>query len=156
MLISQVSTTKWTFCGNQASHCKRCQAVAHLERTVRSRKEIVKPMHLLNLLPRCSTSVNAGEFCPILRSPHRPISRAHVHGVITEKSQHCRDIRGRLVVSASDSSTEAGVSFTAVEALPVREDGGGLIATPAVPGVYAFYDKEGELQYIGLSRKVSP
>merc|ERR1712130_651420 len=40
-------------------------------------------------------------------------------------------------------------------ALPVREDDGALRPVPALPGIYAFYDKEDELQYIGLSRKVS-
>ena len=113
-------------------------------------------MHCLNLLPRLSTSINVGEVCPHLRLPYRPCSKAHVNGFITEKSHHGMSIRERLVVSASESTTESGVSFTEVEALPVREDGGGLISTPAVPGVYAFYDKEGELQYIGLSRKVIP
>jgi len=46
------------------------------------------------------------------------------------------------------------LSIDAVEAVPVMENGE-LTAFPPAAGVYAVYSPEGELQYIGISRKVS-
>jgi excinuclease UvrABC nuclease subunit len=57
-------------------------------------------------------------------------------------------------VSATESSADIVTSFGEVEAVSVREDDGELKPAPQLPGVYAFFDKAGVLQYIGLSRKV--
>lgn len=67
------------------------------------------------------------------------------------------DTRAKVFVASSappESSTEISQSFTATEPLPVRAEDGSLASVPSDPGIYAFYDKDGELQYIGLSRKV--
>ena len=67
------------------------------------------------------------------------------------------DTRAKSIVASSappESSTEISQNFTATEPLPVRAEDGSLASVPSDPGIYAFYDKDGELQYIGLSRKV--
>jgi Grx4 family monothiol glutaredoxin len=61
--------------------------------------------------------------------------------------------------SARASQTTGGVvaelpSLNESEAVPVTV-GGALQKFPAAPGVYAVFDSTNELQYIGLSRKVS-
>jgi len=110
-------------------------------------------MRALNL--NALSSLHVAEVCYSSRLPCRPVSKPHVSANITEKSYPGKLSRRRVVVSASESPSSGAVSFAEVEALPVREESGALRAAPAVPGVYAFYDKEGVLQYIGLSRKVS-
>ncbi len=37
----------------------------------------------------------------------------------------------------------------------MRKEGGGAAQFPATPGVYIVYDREGTLQYVGMSRKVA-
>eukprot|EP00873_Tetraselmis_striata_P016011 jgi/Tetstr1/436275/TSEL_025117.t1 len=59
---------------------------------------------------------------------------------------------GAAVVCAA--STPGMLSINDVEAVPVMENGE-LTAFPPQAGVYAVYSPEGELQYIGLSRKIS-
>lgn len=56
--------------------------------------------------------------------------------------------------SSSDSAPGTTSSFTGARALDVRDENGDIKPAPAQAGIYAFYDKEGQLQYIGLSRKV--
>jgi len=114
-------------------------------------------MHTLPCLPRQPIPPIVGEVCP-LKLPLRPIVRVH-HRVTpnsSDRAQTGRCSSKNFVLSASESSPGSVVSFGQVEAVPVREDDGELKPAPQVPGVYAFYDKEGVLQYIGLSRKVSP
>lgn len=51
---------------------------------------------------------------------------------------------------ANDAVEEAG-SLQDVEAVPLR----GQVRVPGKPGVYAVYDPEGTLQFVGISRKLS-
>lgn len=60
-----------------------------------------------------------------------------------------------LAAASSEPANETSQKFGNVQATPVRTGSGSVVAAPAQPGIYAFYDKEGQLQYIGLSRKVS-
>jgi len=56
----------------------------------------------------------------------------------------------RTVASASSLS-----EFSQVERLPVLVNGNLSDAIPMAPGVYAIYDPQGVLQYVGISRKVA-
>lgn len=68
------------------------------------------------------------------------------------QSSHCE----ASSQSAESSASEAASSFSTIDASPVRGEDGSLAAAPGQAGIYAFYSKDGELQYIGLSRKVRP
>lgn len=68
----------------------------------------------------------------------------------------CRE-GGRLIAISSapeESGQSASQKFSDVQASPVRQEDGTVQAAPAHPGIYAFYSKEGQLEYIGLSRRV--
>ena len=76
-------------------------------------------------------------------------SRGHIQSWPTQQ----RRIAAR---SASPESTPAtSSSYADTQSFSVREESGALRPAPSQPGIYAFYNKEGQLQYIGLSRKVS-
>lgn len=52
-------------------------------------------------------------------------------------------------------SGEGVPDFGQVERIPVIEDGSISSKIPMSPGVYAVYDEDGTLQYVGISRKVA-
>ncbi len=110
-------------------------------------------MHALNALPRWGALSHVEEACRF-RLPLRPVTKTHLAAPSTGRVHKSQPVLRRVVASASESSSVSAPSFTEVQALPVREDDGALRPVPALPGIYAFYDKEDELQYIGLSRKV--
>ena len=85
--------------------------------------------------------------------PSPGISKAYVDRCVRSIKASIREV---AVSSApADSSSGVGQSYAEVQASPVRADDGCIAPAPAKPGIYAFYNKEGELQYIGLSRKAS-
>lgn len=59
-----------------------------------------------------------------------------------------------LRVCAS-AEAEAPSSFAQAKVQPVLGADGQAATFPATPAVYAIYDKDGALQYVGLTRKVS-
>lgn len=70
--------------------------------------------------------------------------------------------RSRNIVSArvslkcnAASSASSVPEFANTEAKPVKGADGSLTSFPDAPGVYAIFNPAGELQYIGLSRKVT-
>ena len=66
--------------------------------------------------------------------------------------QHsCRRVRAASQPDASATSTSSVSSLSDAPLQPVSGEPGAL---PNTAGVYAVYDKEQKLQYIGLSRKV--
>ena len=63
--------------------------------------------------------------------------------------------RSQAQPSSESASTSSGVqNFKDAEPIPVRNAEGTLATFPDVPAVYGVYNAAGELQYIGLSRKV--
>lgn len=61
----------------------------------------------------------------------------------------------RRICAASQPDAPAA-AVTALSDAPLQQLTGEQTALPAAAGVYAVYDKDQTLQYIGLSRKVSP
>ena len=83
-------------------------------------------------------------FCNVL-PPHKPGKRlVHVAADISGVSQE-----------KTSKSSSGIVDFKDAEMVPVRNADGVVGSFPDAPGVYGFYNTVGELQYIGLSRKVS-
>ncbi len=67
--------------------------------------------------------------------------------------QHsCRRVHAASQPDASATSTSSVSSLSDAPLQPVSSEPGAL---PTTAGVYAVYDKEQKLQYIGLSRKVT-
>ena len=65
------------------------------------------------------------------------VSKPSTHGVVTVRAQ-----------TVADSLQETALQ-------PVQSENGQRTAFPASAGVYAVYDKDQKIQYIGLSRKVA-
>lgn len=59
-------------------------------------------------------------------------------------------------ICASIQPDAPAAAVTALSDAPLQQLSGEQAALPAAAGVYAVYDKDQTLQYIGLSRKVSP
>lgn len=82
-------------------------------------------------------------------------ARAHVASVRNVAlgngplSTHTRGMWYRIITSATSVS-----EFGQEERLPVLVNGNLSDAIPMSPGVYAVYDAQGTLQYVGISRKV--
>ena len=62
----------------------------------------------------------------------------------------------RICASSQPDAPAAAAAVTALSDAPLQQISGEQPALPAAAGVYAVYDKDQTIQYIGLSRKVSP
>ena len=103
-------------------------------------------------LHHCNHRWSSMEVPVNVRGPIRSWLWARAFGIrIPSRAQH----RGRCTrVSAAAAEVEDGNSLSSAELRPVRDSTGQLTAFPTVPGVYAVYDSDNILQFIGLSRKV--
>ncbi|KAL0037604.1 hypothetical protein WJX77_004510 [Trebouxia sp. C0004] len=88
-----------------------------------------------------------------LRSPAQALSTSVRFKARKPLLQHsCRRARA---ASHSDASAPSTSSVTSLSDAPLQPVSGEPGALPTTAGVYAVYDKEQKLQYIGLSRKVA-
>jgi hypothetical protein len=88
-----------------------------------------------------------------LRSPPQALSTSVSFKVRKPLLQHsCQRVRAASQPDASATSTN---SVTSLSDAPLQPVSGELGALPTTAGVYAVYDTEQKLQYIGLSRKVT-
>ena len=111
----------------------------------------------------CTFKVQATSLCSQFEAARpRKVARSHPSppGISTKLDRFRKGpseaIRRLFAASSTpaESSTEVSSSFAATQILPVRAEDGSLSAVPSEPGIYAFYNSDSELQYVGLSRKV--
>lgn len=103
------------------------------------------------LLPsRCAHKLTTGL---ALRPPAKALAASVSCKARKPLLQHsCRRVRAASQPDASATSTN---SVTSLSDAPLQPVSGELGALPTTAGVYAVYDTEQKLQYIGLSRKVT-
>eukprot|EP00890_Picochlorum_soloecismus_P005928 jgi/Picsp_1/6336/NSC_03685-R1_monothiol glutaredoxin-s16 len=93
-------------------------------------------------------STTGGRLAGTAARAHEVLSRQLVSGN-GRRTLAARGMWHRIITSASSVS-----EFGQAELLPVLVNGNLSDAIPMAPGVYAIYDAQGTLQYVGISRKV--
>ncbi|KAL3138746.1 hypothetical protein ABBQ32_005591 [Trebouxia sp. C0010 RCD-2024] len=105
---------------------------------------------------QCQVPLHKTALSPLVPSP--PVVRGHPRTACTYKRflrqrlqlrQPCQQLR------ASSQTDTLAAAAPALFDTPLQQLSGEQTALPAAAGVYAVYDKDGTLQYIGLSRKVT-
>lgn len=93
---------------------------------------------------------------PFVKSSHTWCS-VQAHSLRSSYRQQYRKNNKALRVRAAAESTPGGPpTLTDTELKLVRAADGALNSFPDAPGVYGVFNQAGELQYVGLSRKVGP
>lgn len=91
---------------------------------------------------------------PVVRATAEYPSTARLHRR-TLKQRRGREVACQRICASQQPDTPAA-AVTALSDAPLQQLSGERTALPAAAGVYAVYDQHQKLQYIGLSRKVSP
>ena len=116
---------------------------------------------------QCSTLLTNHIGCPSAFAPARSglvAGQARLPASISrlQRSVKCRiccssDLRKTRTSAAAQEAKTAqhGPLFTEADIQPVKAEDGKETPFPPTPGVYAVLDAEGDVQYIGLSRKAS-
>ena len=106
-------------------------------------------------ISQCPLAYHHRTLSPVI--PSAPLVRGHPRTACTHKRFFRQTVQLKQSYQKPRASSQTDTLAAAAPALsdtPLQQLSGEQTALPAAAGVYAVYDKDGTLQYIGLSRKV--